>query len=89
VKVFPADILGMAFFKSIKAPMPFLNLMPTGGVTLTNAGDWIKAGACAVGVGSALVDNKSISTENYPQLTENAKILRKSLLHVQESGGLS
>lgn len=89
VKVFPADILGMAFFKSIKAPMPFLNLMPTGGVTLTNAGDWIKSGACAVGLGSALVDNKSISTENYAQLTENAEILRQSLLDAQESGGVS
>ena len=64
--------------------MPFLNLMPTGGVSLTNAGDWIKAGACAVGVGSALVDNQSISTENYAQLTQNAKILRQNVLKAQE-----
>jgi len=85
IKVFPADILGMAFFKGIKAPMPFLNLMPTGGVTLTNAGDWIKAGACAVGVGSALVDNKAIEAGNFIKLTENAKILRQSLLKAQES----
>lgn len=80
IKVFPADILGMAFFKGIKAPMPFLKLMPTGGVTLTNAGEWIKAGACAVGVGSALVDNKAIAEEDYTRLTENAKVLRQSLL---------
>jgi len=84
IKVFPADILGMAFFKGIKAPMPFLNLMPTGGVTLTNAGEWIKAGACAVGVGSALVDNKAIEAGNFIQLTENAKILRQSLSKAQE-----
>ncbi len=84
IKVFPADILGMAFFKGIKAPMPFLNLMPTGGVTLTNAGEWIKAGACAVGVGSALVDNKAIEAGNFIQLTENAKILRQSLWKAQQ-----
>jgi len=51
VKVFPADVVGMGFFKAIKAPMPQLKLMPTGGVTLTNAGEWLRAGACAVGVG--------------------------------------
>ncbi len=80
VKVFPADVVGMAFFKAVKAPLPQVNLMPTGGVSLTNAGDWIKAGACAVGVGSALLDKKAIADENYPVLTENARILRKSIL---------
>jgi 2-dehydro-3-deoxyphosphogluconate aldolase/(4S)-4-hydroxy-2-oxoglutarate aldolase len=50
IKVFPADVLGMKFFKAVKAPIPDLNLMPTGGVNLDNAGEWIRAGACAVGV---------------------------------------
>ena len=79
VKVFPADVLGMAFFKGVKAPMPHLQLMPTGGVSLTNAGDWIKAGACAVGVGSALLDKKAIADENWAQLTENAKMICNSV----------
>ncbi len=79
VKVFPADVVGMAFFKGVLAPMPHLKLMPTGGVTLTNAGDWLKAGACAVGVGTALLDKKAIANENYSQLTENAKILIESI----------
>lgn len=79
VKVFPADIVGMSFFKGILAPMPHLKLMPTGGVSLTNAGDWIKSGALAVGVGSALLDKKAIEMENYDQLTENAKILMESI----------
>lgn len=87
MKVFPADILGMAFFKGIKAPMPFLKLMPTGGVTLSNAGEWIRAGACAVGVGSALVDNKAIAEGNYAQLTDNARMLRKNLAQVAPTGG--
>ena len=79
VKVFPAGHLGMKYFKDIKAPMPHLQLMPTGGVSLTNAGDWIAAGACAVGVGSALLDKKAIAEGRFEQLTENAKILRQSL----------
>lgn len=79
IKVFPAGILGMAFFKAVKAPLPHLNLMPTGGVSLTNAGDWIKAGACAVGIGSALLDKKAIAEENYSLLTENAKKIMSSL----------
>jgi 2-dehydro-3-deoxyphosphogluconate aldolase/(4S)-4-hydroxy-2-oxoglutarate aldolase len=79
VKVFPADIVGMSFFKSVLAPMPHLKLMPTGGVSLTNAGDWLKAGACAVGVGTALLEKKAIDENNFAKLTENAKILVKSI----------
>lgn len=84
VKVFPADVVGMAFFKGVLAPMPHLKLMPTGGVTLTNAGDWLKAGACAVGVGSALLDRKAIAAENYGVLTENAKTLMESLARAKQ-----
>jgi 2-dehydro-3-deoxyphosphogluconate aldolase / (4S)-4-hydroxy-2-oxoglutarate aldolase len=79
VKIFPADVVGMAFFKGVLAPMPHLRLMPTGGVTLTNAGEWMRAGAVAVGVGGALLDKKAIAEENYDQLTENARILRASV----------
>lgn len=79
VKIFPADNLGMSFIKSIKAPLPHLNLIPTGGVTLDNAIEWIRHGASAVGIGSALVDNNAIESENYLQLTENAKKLCNNL----------
>ena len=61
--------------------------MPTGGVSLDNAGEWIRAGACAVGVGSALVDNRVIAEGNFARLTENARDLRKSLARVAETGG--
>jgi 2-dehydro-3-deoxyphosphogluconate aldolase / (4S)-4-hydroxy-2-oxoglutarate aldolase len=84
-KVFPADIVGMPFFKAILAPMPHLKLMPTGGVSLTNASDWIKAGACAVGIGSALVEDKAIKEENYLKLTENAKNIMNSINAVNKS----
>ena len=79
IKIFPADVLGMAFFKSILAPMPHLKLMPTGGVTLTNAGDWIKAGACAVGIGTALLDKNAIAQENYKLLTNNAQLIMANI----------
>lgn len=79
IKVFPADIVGMPFFKGVLAPMPHLKLMPTGGVSLTNAGDWIRAGAVAVGVGSALLDKKAIAEGNFSRLTENARTLRASV----------
>lgn len=79
VKVFPADVLGMPFFKGILAPMPFLKIMPTGGVTLTNAGDWLKVGACAVGIGSALVDTTAIKNNDFQKLTDNAKAIMASI----------
>lgn len=79
IKVFPADILGKEFFKSILAPMPHLKLMPTGGVSLSNAGEWLKAGAKAVGVGSALLDKEAINNNNFTRLTENAKLIMDSV----------
>lgn len=54
VKVFPGEILGPAFVKAVKGPLPQAQLMPTGGVSLENVGDWIKAGSVAVGVGGNL-----------------------------------
>ncbi len=84
VKVFPADVVGMAFFKGVLAPMPHLKLMPTGGVTLTNAGEWLKSGACAVGVGTALLDKKAIASEKYDILTENAKVLMESIFRARQ-----
>lgn len=83
-KVFPADIVGMPFFKAILAPMPHLKLMPTGGVSLTNAGDWLKIGACAVGIGSALLDDKAIAEGNYDKLTENARVIMNSINSVKK-----
>jgi 2-dehydro-3-deoxyphosphogluconate aldolase / (4S)-4-hydroxy-2-oxoglutarate aldolase len=73
VKVFPATALGPQFLKDVRAPLPQLKLMPTGGVTLDNAGDWIRAGAVAVGVGSALVDTKAIEEGRYDVITANAR----------------
>ncbi len=75
VKVFPATMLGPQFIKDVRAPLPQLKLMPTGGVTIENAGEWIRAGAVAVGVGSALVDARAIDGGQYSVITANARRL--------------
>ena len=79
VKVFPAGVLGMPFFKAVLAPLPHLRLMPTGGVTLDNAGDWLRAGAVAVGVGSALWNDAAVASGDYDVLTSNARRLGASI----------
>lgn len=75
IKVFPATSLGPRFFKDIHGPFPDIRMMPTGGVSVENAGEWIKAGACAVGIGTDLLDKKLIEAEDYAALTERAKKL--------------
>ncbi len=79
VKVFPANILGMDFFKAVKAPLPHLRLMPTGGVSLTNGKEWFAAGACAVGVGSSLASASDLKSRNFNAIEEKAKTLIQNL----------
>jgi 2-dehydro-3-deoxyphosphogluconate aldolase/(4S)-4-hydroxy-2-oxoglutarate aldolase len=85
VKVFPATALGPQYLKDIRAPMPQLRLMPTGGVTLDNAGDWIRAGAVAVGVGSALLDMKAIDDGRLDVIAANARRIVASVASARPS----
>jgi 2-dehydro-3-deoxyphosphogluconate aldolase/(4S)-4-hydroxy-2-oxoglutarate aldolase len=73
VKVFPSTALGPIYFKDILAPLPFLKLMPTGGVDATNAGAWIKAGAVCVGAGSALVPRDAVRAGDWGRITSLAE----------------
>jgi len=73
IKVFPATSLGPQFIKDVRAPLPQVKLMPTGGVTLENAGEWIRAGAVAVGLGSALLDATAIGSGRFDVITANAR----------------
>lgn len=74
VKVFPAGAVGGAsYLKSLKAPLPQIELIPTGGVSLKTAGDFIKAGASALGVGADLVDLKAIREGQQQLITERAR----------------
>lgn len=74
VKVFPAGAVGGAsYLKALKAPLPQIELIPTGGVSLETAADFIKAGAMALGVGADLVDPKALREGNAALLTERAR----------------
>ncbi len=73
VKVFPADAGGPKFIKSVLAPMPFLKLVPTGGVSPENAREYLAAGAVAVGIGGNLVSNKLVAAGAFDQITATAR----------------
>ena len=73
IKVFPADVLGPAFFKAMAGPLPQIPLMPTGGVDLNTAAAFLKAGAVCLGLGSQLVEPKALADRNFARLTELAK----------------
>lgn len=73
VKIFPAEFFGPAYIKSIKAPFPHIDLVPTGGVTPDNVGEFLKAGATATAAGSSLVDAKSLKEKNWQVITARAK----------------
>jgi len=60
VKVFPSDVLGPSYLKAVKGPLPQIRLMPTGGVNLKTLRDFMAAGACAVGLGSSLVEKDAV-----------------------------
>jgi 2-dehydro-3-deoxyphosphogluconate aldolase/(4S)-4-hydroxy-2-oxoglutarate aldolase len=69
IKVFPADIGGPAYLKTLHGPLPQVRLLPTGGVNLNTIADFLKAGACAVGLGGALVEPKAVQTGDMARIT--------------------
>ncbi len=75
VKIFPAGQLGTEYLKALLAPLPHLKLVPTRGVTPENAGEWIRAGAVAVGLGTALIDLEAIRQGDFSVLTRDASVL--------------
>ena len=79
VKVFPAGNAGPQYLRDLKGPLPQIKLMPTGGVTIENSGTWIRAGAVAVGIGTALLDPRAIADRDYLRLTTNARQLIESI----------
>jgi len=73
VKVFPAEVVGPAFFKAMRGPLPQIRLMPTGGVDLTTAATFLKAGACCLGVGSQLVEPEAVAKRYFGRIRDLAK----------------
>ena len=73
IKIFPADKLGPAYIKALRAPLPHLRIVPTGGVDLNTAADFLKAGCAALGVGGSLLTAEILRTNNWPELTRLAR----------------
>lgn len=79
IKIHPAGLGGPKYFKDVLAPFPHIKLIPSGGVTLDNAPDFIKAGAVAVALGSALVDPKEVEAGDWSAITARAQSLYDSV----------
>jgi len=73
IKIFPADGLGPNYIKALRAPLPHLKIVPTGGVDVNTAGDFIKAGCVGVAAGSSLLSKEILKTKNWDKLRETAK----------------
>lgn len=74
VKVFPiAQVGGPAYIRAVRAPLPQIPLVPTGGVNVENAGEFIRAGSAAIAAGGELVDKKAVAEKKYSVIVENAR----------------
>jgi len=73
IKIFPADTLGPGYIKALRAPLPHLKIVPTGGVDVNNVGDFFKAGCAAVGVGGSMVTAKMLQEGDWAGLTKVAR----------------
>ena len=82
VKVFPSDVTGPAYLKAIHGPLPHIRLMPTGGVNLDTAAEFLRAGACALGIGSALAEPSAVAAGDMARVESRARqfveIVRKT-----------
>ncbi|HWC74629.1 MAG TPA: bifunctional 4-hydroxy-2-oxoglutarate aldolase/2-dehydro-3-deoxy-phosphogluconate aldolase [Gemmatimonadales bacterium] len=75
VKLFPAGVVGPRYLSEVLAPLPFLRVVPSGGVSLENAAAWIRAGAACVSVGTALVNPVLVTEQSWPELTARSRAL--------------
>jgi 2-dehydro-3-deoxyphosphogluconate aldolase/(4S)-4-hydroxy-2-oxoglutarate aldolase len=84
VKVFPADVVGPAYFKALQGPLPQIRLMPTGGVDLNTAAAFLRAGACCLGIGGQLIEPKAVAERNFERIRDLA---RQYVAIVQQTRG--
>lgn len=77
VKIFPSDVGGPAYLRALHGPLPQIPLMPTGGVTLDTAADYLQAGACALGVGGSLVESRAVAQGDFSRIEGLARQFRK------------
>ena len=86
VKVFPANIVGPQFFKDLQGPYGEIPLLPTGGITIENAGTYIKSGALALGVGAGLLDWQGLDGE-FERVTAATRALRSAITQARQESG--
>ncbi len=87
VKVFPSDLTGPKYLKALHGPLPQVRLMPTGGVNLETAADFLRAGACALGVGGALVEAKAVAAGDMARIESLARQYAEIVKKTREEGG--
>jgi 2-dehydro-3-deoxyphosphogluconate aldolase/(4S)-4-hydroxy-2-oxoglutarate aldolase len=85
VKVFPASLGGPRYLRDVRGPLPQVKLIPTGGVDAANAGEFIRAGAVAVALGSNLVDARSVANDDWPTITERAQAIVAAVARARQS----
>ena len=84
VKLFPAEVLGVPYIRAILAPLPFLRIVPTGGVSVANCADFINAGCPAVAIGTGLVNSETLRSRDWCGLEERARELVRTIQAARE-----
>jgi len=88
VKVFPADLTGPGYLRALRGPLPQVRLMPTGGVNLITAAEFLRAGACALGIGGALVETKSVAAGDFSRIEALARQYVQIVRRTRAENGL-
>ncbi len=85
VKIFPSDVHGPKYLKALRGPYPQVRMMPTGGVTLDTAADFLKAGACALGVGGSLVEPRALAERDLGRIEALSRKFVEAVRQARES----
>lgn len=85
VKIFPSDVHGPKYLKALRGPYPHVRMMPTGGVTLETAADFLKAGACALGVGGSLVEARALADRDLARIETLSRRFVDAVRQARES----
>ena len=86
IKVFPTSTLGPTYLKDLRGPLPHIKLIPTGGVTLDTAADFIQAGATALGIGSSLISKQALANRDFETIRKNAAEFLKRVREARAAG---
>jgi 2-dehydro-3-deoxyphosphogluconate aldolase/(4S)-4-hydroxy-2-oxoglutarate aldolase len=86
VKVFPSDFVGPGYLKALSGPLPQVRLMPTGGVNLQTAAEFLRAGACALGIGGSLVEPKALAARDFARIESLARQYVEIVNKTREAG---